>query len=94
MLLVCNTYRYRAHSMYDAELYRTKDEVEQWKQRDPIETFATWAMNCGLLTASALDEINARVDAEIAQAVAFAKSGHLEPVTMLERFTYAEGNHE
>lgn len=94
MLLVCNTYRFRAHSMFDAELYRTKEEVEQWRQRDPIEAFAAWAMNCGLLTESNVDEINARVDAEIDQAVAFAKGGHLESVTTLERYTYAEGHHE
>ena len=34
--LVCNTYRFRAHSMFDAELYRDKAEVEEWKKRDPI----------------------------------------------------------
>src|SRR5690606_38872520 len=38
--LECHTYRFRAHSMFDAELYRDKSEVEQWKQRDPIATFA------------------------------------------------------
>ena len=38
-LLECRTYRFRAHSMYDPELYRSKDEVEQWKRRDPIPPF-------------------------------------------------------
>ena len=38
-LLEARTYRFRAHSMYDAELYRGKEEVEQWKQRDPIAIF-------------------------------------------------------
>ena len=38
-LLVCNTYRFRAHSMFDAELYRDKKEVEEWKKRDPIPQF-------------------------------------------------------
>ena len=38
-LLECRTYRFRAHSMYDPELYRDKDEVEQWKRRDPITLF-------------------------------------------------------
>lgn len=94
MLLVCNTYRYRPHSMFDAELYRTKDEVERWKQRDPIEAFASWAMDCDLLTESEIADIDARVDVEIAEAVAFAKDGHLELLTTLERYTYAEGNHE
>ena len=34
--LECRTYRFRAHSMYDPELYRDKAEVEEWKKRDPI----------------------------------------------------------
>ena len=37
--LECRTYRFRAHSMYDPELYRDKAEVEEWKKRDPIATF-------------------------------------------------------
>ena len=94
MLLVCNTYRYRAHSMFDAELYRTKGEVEQWKQRDPIDAFASWAKTCGLLTDLAMSEIDARIDAEITDAVAAAHSGHPESVDTLERHTYAEGHHE
>src|SRR5512145_726238 len=39
LLLEARTYRFRAHSMYDAELYRTKEEVEEWKRRDPIVLF-------------------------------------------------------
>ena len=38
-LLECRTYRFRPHSMFDAELYRSKDEVAEWKKRDPITTF-------------------------------------------------------
>ena len=38
--LECRTYRFRAHSMFDAELYRSKAEVEEWKKRCPIETFS------------------------------------------------------
>ena len=40
VFLECKTYRFRAHSMYDPELYRGKAEVEQWKQRDPIATLS------------------------------------------------------
>ena len=50
-LLECRTYRFRAHSMYDPELYRSKEEVEQWKQRDPIALFRARLEQDGILTA-------------------------------------------
>ena len=47
VLLERRTYRFRAHSMYDPELYRAKDEVERWKARDPIALFAARAARPG-----------------------------------------------
>lgn len=89
MLLVCNTYRFRAHSMFDAELYRSKDEVEQWKRRDPIDVFSTWAKDCGLLTDDVVAQIEAEVHKEINEAVSVASQGEVEPVEDLERHIYA-----
>ncbi|MBU3741196.1 MAG: pyruvate dehydrogenase (acetyl-transferring) E1 component subunit alpha [Candidatus Kapabacteria bacterium] len=89
MLLVCNTYRFRAHSMFDAELYRSKDEVVQWKRRDPIDVFTTWATGCGLLTEDAVAQIETTVANEITEAVTMASQGDLEPVEDLERHIYA-----
>ena len=63
-----------AHSMYDAELYRTKDEVEQWKKRDPMRSSSTRLREDGMLTAARAD-IGANVSAEIDEAVAFAEAG-------------------
>jgi pyruvate dehydrogenase E1 component alpha subunit len=79
-LLEIRTYRYRAHSMSDPDLYRSKDEIEQWKQRDPITTFETRLREGGLLPDADQTEIEARVSGEIEQAVAFAEAGSWEPV--------------
>jgi pyruvate dehydrogenase E1 component alpha subunit len=84
-LLEFRTYRFRAHSMYDPELYRKKDEVEQWKQRDPIVTYEARLRQWGLLTDAEKATIEAAVDAEIAEAVAFAEAGPWEPVEDLTK---------
>ena len=89
-LLEFRTYRFRAHSMYDPELYREKSEVEQWKKRDPIPAFAALCRERGLLAPADLDRIESDVASEIAAAVAFAEAGSWEPVEDLTRFVYSE----
>lgn len=89
-LLECRTYRFRAHSMFDAELYRPKDEVTEWKKRDPIVTFLQQMKAAGVLTDADLTEAERSADREIAEAVAFAEAGTWEPVADLTRFVYAE----
>ena len=84
------TYRFRAHSMFDAELYRTKTEVEQWKPRCPILTFTSRLRAEGLIDDPALAAIEADVADEIARAVAFAEAGSWEPVEDLARHVYTE----
>jgi pyruvate dehydrogenase E1 component alpha subunit len=82
------TYRFRAHSMFDAELYRDKAEVEVWKQRDPIRLLAQRMAENGLLDAADRSALDADVEAEIARAVAFAEAGTWEPVEQLTRDVY------
>jgi pyruvate dehydrogenase E1 component alpha subunit len=84
------TYRFRAHSMYDPELYRTKDEVETWKRRDPIATFSARLIEKNALDSDGLARIEAEIGAEIDQAVAFAEAGTPEPVGELTRSVYQE----
>jgi len=84
--LECRTYRFRAHSMFDAQLYRPKDEIEAWKSRGPIVRFQGWLSDNGLLHADELERIEAEVAAEVEAAVALAEAGSLEPVEELERF--------
>jgi pyruvate dehydrogenase E1 component alpha subunit len=79
-LLEARTYRFRAHSMYDAELYRSKEEVERWKKRDPIATFVARLLERGLLSEQDLADLETAVAAEVAEAVAFAEAGPSEPV--------------
>ncbi len=82
----CRTYRFRAHSMFDTQSYRTKEEVEAWRPRDPIERLRQWMLAQHELNAEEAARIDAEVDAEIRAAAAFAQAGHDEPVAELERF--------
>jgi pyruvate dehydrogenase E1 component alpha subunit len=86
--LELRTYRFRAHSMFDAQLYRDKSEVEAWRKRGPIERLTRSMTEADLLQASDLATIEAEIDREISDAVAFAETGTWEPIEELERFVY------
>ena len=88
--LVCNTYRFRAHSMFDAELYRDKSEVEEWKKRDPILRFRDDLIAQKIITEQDMQELETRVEAEVQKAVDFAEAGTWEPVEELTKFVYSE----
>lgn len=79
------TYRYRAHSMFDPDLYRDKAEIEQWKQRGPIHSFTTQLKAAGQLTEADFLVLDARAEAEVADAVAFAEAADPEPASELLR---------
>jgi pyruvate dehydrogenase E1 component alpha subunit len=88
VFLEMRTYRFRAHSMFDPELYRSKSEVDTWKQHDPIDALMAHATSLGLT----LDRptLEARIQTEIDAAVAFAEAGTLEPLQDLARHVLAE----
>ncbi|WP_175842700.1 pyruvate dehydrogenase (acetyl-transferring) E1 component subunit alpha [Burkholderia contaminans] len=88
MFVELRTYRYRAHSMYDAELYRSKAEVDAWKRCGPIHTFTERLKAEGKLTEDAFVALDAGVDAEIGRAVEFAEAGTWEPVEDLMHDVY------
>lgn len=85
----CRTYRFRAHSMFDPQLYRAKAEIEEWKKRDPIPRLSMWMNSAGLLRPDDLDTIERNVEAEVNAAVAFAEAGQWEPVEQLTKDVYA-----
>jgi pyruvate dehydrogenase E1 component alpha subunit len=90
VFLELRTYRFRAHSMFDPELYRDKAEVERWKQRDPIEALAASLAGDGALDAAARAALEQACADEVARAVAFAEAGTLEPASELLRFVTSE----
>jgi pyruvate dehydrogenase E1 component alpha subunit len=86
VFLELQTYRFRAHSMYDPELYRDRAEVEHWKERDPI---AELVRRAGLLD-QVVTDLDAEVTVIVDDAVRFADSGHLEAVDDLLRYVTSE----
>jgi len=92
--LELRTYRFRAHSMYDPDLYRSKEEIERWREHDPIPALTAQLQDAGLLSDSDLQALERSIAQEIQAAVDFAEAGTLEPVEDLERFVYAEGASE
>jgi len=82
-LLELRTYRFRAHSMADPDLYRTKEEIEEWKKRDPLALFDARLRAWGLLEDAERARLEAEVTAEIEEAVRFAEAGPWEPVENL-----------
>jgi pyruvate dehydrogenase E1 component alpha subunit len=87
-LLELRTYRFRAHSTADPELYRTKDEVERWKARDPIALFTARVRELELVTDTDLAAVEASAVAAVDEAVATAEAGPWEPVEDLTKDVY------
>jgi TPP-dependent pyruvate/acetoin dehydrogenase alpha subunit len=74
MLLVLNTYRHMGHSKSDANVYRTKQEIEEWKKRCPIKRMRERMVSEGIFTTGELDAIDARALADVEDAVRFAEA--------------------
>jgi pyruvate dehydrogenase E1 component alpha subunit len=88
--LECRTYRFRAHSMYDPELYRDKAEVEEWKKRDPIPALIRTLESDGTKVDADVVGIERQVAKEIDEAIAFAEAGTWEPAEDLLHFVYSD----
>lgn len=87
--LELRTYRFRAHSMYDPELYRDKGEVEEWKKRDPIDLLAARMRDSGELTDAGLQAMSDELADGIDEAITAARAAPAEPVEDLTRFVYS-----
>ena len=79
------TYRFRAHSMFDPELYREKAEVEAWKERGPLVGFKRWGLERGVLSDGDFKMLEAQADEVIARAVTFAEDAPWEDVADLTK---------
>jgi pyruvate dehydrogenase E1 component subunit alpha len=73
-MLEAFTYRYRGHSAADPEVYREREEVEEWREKDPIETFARRCVEAGVLGEREVQEVRDKAEAEVQAAVEFAEA--------------------
>jgi pyruvate dehydrogenase E1 component alpha subunit len=88
--LEARTYRFRAHSMYDPQLYRSKDEVKDWETRGPLIRLTSRLKQLELMTEDDFQRLQKAADAEVDDAVLFAEQATIEPLAELQRFVYAE----
>lgn len=88
--LEARTYRLRAHSMYDPQLYRSKAEVKEWEERGPLITLTRRLKDMRLMSEDDFLELQRAANAEVDDAVQFAEQAAPEPVEDLQRFVYAE----
>ena len=71
---MCSSDLIRGHARFEPGNYRDKEEVEEWKQRDPIERLRESLARNGVASQDELDRIRDRVDAEIDEDIEFAKA--------------------
>jgi len=89
MLLVLNTYRHMGHSKSDANVYRTKAEIEEWKKKDPIKRMRERLIQEGVFSAEQLDGMDEQAHKDIEDAVAFADSSPAPKVEDVLKNVYA-----
>ena len=74
-LIECKTYRTKGHSRSDRNRYRTKDEIEDWKTRDPIPAFEEELKKFGVLSAAEIESVRTEVEKEVNDGFIFAQGG-------------------
>ena len=87
------TYRYRGHSMSDPQKYRSKEEVEAYKDRDPIEQVKATILEHNILTQAELDEIDAKIKVQVQESVDFAEVSPFPDKSEAYKDVYVEENY-
>jgi pyruvate dehydrogenase E1 component alpha subunit len=85
------TYRFRGHSAADPEVYREKEEVEEWRQKDPITTFRDRLLDEDVIDEDAVEEMRERVDRRVMRAVEFASNSPEPSLESLYENLYVVG---
>ncbi|QSX08115.1 thiamine pyrophosphate-dependent dehydrogenase E1 component subunit alpha [Alkalibacter rhizosphaerae] len=89
VLIESKTYRWQGHSKSDAQAYRTKDEVEEWKEKDPIARLRKFMIDQGMATAEEMDEVEKQAKENMEKAVEFARESPEPPVESVTEDVYA-----
>ena len=92
-LLDIRTYRYKGHSMSDPQKYRSKEEVEAYKDRDPIEQVKYTILEHNILTQAELDEIDAKIKVLVQESVDFAETSPFPDKSEAYKDVYVEENY-
>src|SRR6476620_3590892 len=82
------TYRYRGHSAADPEVYREREEVEEWQEKDPIETFARRCVDADILGEREVQEVREKAEEQVKAAVEFAEASPEPPLDSLYENLY------
>jgi len=93
-LLEAFTYRYRGHSAADPEVYREREEVEEWREKDPIETFARRCVEAGVLGEREVQEVRDKAEATVVEAVEFADASPEPALDTMYESLYAQSDTE
>jgi pyruvate dehydrogenase E1 component alpha subunit len=86
------TYRYRGHSAADPEVYRTKEEVEEWRQKDPVKLFRDRLLAEEVISEAEVDELRERIEQRVIEAVEFADASPEPPLDSLYDHLYVLGD--
>ena len=86
------TYRFRGHSAADPEVYREKDEVEEWRAKDPIEAFAKRCIDEDVISEDDLEQIRERAEKDVLDAVKFADDSPEPPLETMYESLYVLGD--
>ncbi|HET7416840.1 MAG TPA: pyruvate dehydrogenase (acetyl-transferring) E1 component subunit alpha [Solirubrobacterales bacterium] len=89
-LLEAFTYRYKGHSAADPEVYREREEVEEWQRKDPIESFARRCVEAGVLGEREVQQARDAADEEVKAAVEFAENSPEPPLDTMYENLYAQ----
>jgi pyruvate dehydrogenase E1 component alpha subunit len=86
------TYRFRGHSAADPEVYRSKEEVEEWRQKDPVKIFRDRLLDEGVLSEEDVEAMRERIEARVLGAVEFADASPEPPLESLYEHLYVLGD--
>ena len=92
MLMVLNTYRWMGHSKSDPQIYRTKEEVNQWKEKCPIKRYREFLLGEKIFTPAELEAFDKKAEADVAEALEFSNSSPELPIEKIFDDVYADGD--
>jgi acetoin:2,6-dichlorophenolindophenol oxidoreductase subunit alpha len=89
VLVEAETYRYFGHSKSDRNLYRTKEEIDAWREKDPVARVKCYLVESGALSAEEAKEIDEEAQRKVESAVSFAEASPEPDVATLMEYVYA-----